>query len=106
MYNRTVCYWVKDSNSKVEVLHLALRDARLRHRGGHGVRHGYDPQVRGGGRLRAGSQPAIVDGQLHSGIAQGIGQALYEEAVYDEDGNLVTGTMVDYLIPGPLRYRT
>src|SRR3712207_8107983 len=32
--------------------------------------------------------------------SQGIGQALYEEAVYDEDGNLVTGTMVDYLIPG------
>jgi carbon-monoxide dehydrogenase large subunit len=44
--------------------------------------------------------PAIVDGQLHGGIAQGIGQALYEEAVYDDDGNLVTGTMVDYLIPG------
>jgi aerobic carbon-monoxide dehydrogenase large subunit len=44
--------------------------------------------------------PAIVDGQLHGGIAQGIGQALYEEAVYDEDGNLVTGTMVDYLVPG------
>jgi aerobic carbon-monoxide dehydrogenase large subunit len=44
--------------------------------------------------------PAIVDGQLHGGIAQGIGQALYEEALYDEDGNLVTGTMVDYLIPG------
>src|SRR5688500_9778647 len=44
--------------------------------------------------------PAIVDGQLHGGIAQGIAQALYEEAVYDEDGNLVTGTMVDYLIPG------
>jgi aerobic carbon-monoxide dehydrogenase large subunit len=41
-----------------------------------------------------------VDGQLHGGIAQGIGQALYEEAVYDDDGNLVTGTMVDYLIPG------
>jgi carbon-monoxide dehydrogenase large subunit len=44
--------------------------------------------------------PAIVDGQLHGGIAQGIAQALYEEAVYDEDGNLVTGTMVDYLVPG------
>jgi aerobic carbon-monoxide dehydrogenase large subunit len=44
--------------------------------------------------------PDIVDGQLHGGIAQGIAQALYEEAVYDEDGNLVTGTMVDYLIPG------
>ena len=44
--------------------------------------------------------PEIVNGQLHGGIAQGIAQALYEEAVYDEDGNLVTGTMVDYLIPG------
>jgi carbon-monoxide dehydrogenase large subunit len=44
--------------------------------------------------------PAIVDGQLHGGITQGIAQALYEEVVYDEDGNLVTGTMVDYLIPG------
>ena len=44
--------------------------------------------------------PAIVDGQLHGGIAQGIAQALYEEAVYDEDGNPLTGTMVDYMIPG------
>ncbi len=44
--------------------------------------------------------PTIVDGQLHGGIAQGIAQALYEEAVYDEDGNLTTGSMVDYLIPG------
>ena len=44
--------------------------------------------------------PAIVDGQLHGGIAQGVGQALYEEAVHDADGNLVTGTMVDYLVPG------
>jgi len=44
--------------------------------------------------------PQIVDGQLHGGIAQGIAQALYEEAVYDEDGNLVTGSMVDYLVPG------
>jgi carbon-monoxide dehydrogenase large subunit len=44
--------------------------------------------------------PTIVDGQLHGGIAQGIAQALYEEAVYDEEGNLTTGTMVDYLIPG------
>jgi carbon-monoxide dehydrogenase large subunit len=44
--------------------------------------------------------PTIVDGQLHGGIAQGIAEALYEEAVYDEDGNLVTGSMVDYLVPG------
>lgn len=44
--------------------------------------------------------PAIVDGQLHGGIAQGIAQALYEEAVYDDEGNLRTGTMMDYMIPG------
>ena len=44
--------------------------------------------------------PPIVDGQLHGGIAQGVAQALYEEAVYDEEGNLTTGSMVDYLIPG------
>jgi len=44
--------------------------------------------------------PIIVDGQVHGGIAQGIAQALYEEAIYDEDGMLVTGSMVDYMIPG------
>ena len=44
--------------------------------------------------------PTIVDGQLHGGIAQGVAQALYEEAVFDEEGNLTTGSMVDYLIPG------
>jgi len=43
--------------------------------------------------------PAIVDGQLHGGIAQGIAQALYEEAVYDEEGNPLTTTMADYMIP-------
>ena len=43
--------------------------------------------------------PLIVEGQVHGGLAQGIAQALYEEAVYDEDGNLVTGSLVDYLVP-------
>jgi carbon-monoxide dehydrogenase large subunit len=43
--------------------------------------------------------PVIVDGQVAGGIAQGIAQALYEEAVYDEDGNLLTGSMVNYLVP-------
>jgi carbon-monoxide dehydrogenase large subunit len=43
--------------------------------------------------------PLIVEGQVHGGIAQGIGQALYEEGLYDADGNLTTGTFVDYLIP-------
>ncbi|MGH3401580.1 MAG: xanthine dehydrogenase family protein molybdopterin-binding subunit [Streptosporangiaceae bacterium] len=43
--------------------------------------------------------PLIVEGQVHGGIAQGIGQALYEEGVYDDDGNLVTTTLADYLVP-------
>ena len=43
--------------------------------------------------------PLIVEGQVHGGIAQGIAQALYEEAVYDEAGNLLTTTLADYLVP-------
>ena len=43
--------------------------------------------------------PLLVDGQVHGGIAQGVGQALCEQAVYDEDGQLVTGTFMDYALP-------
>jgi carbon-monoxide dehydrogenase large subunit len=43
--------------------------------------------------------PKVVDGQIHGGVAQGIAQALWEEAVYDNDGNLVTGSMVNYMVP-------
>ncbi|MEW2269107.1 xanthine dehydrogenase family protein molybdopterin-binding subunit [Streptomyces griseofuscus] len=43
--------------------------------------------------------PMIVEGQVHGGLAQGIAQALYEEAVYDDEGNLVSGSMADYLVP-------
>ncbi|TDD66903.1 xanthine dehydrogenase family protein molybdopterin-binding subunit [Jiangella aurantiaca] len=43
--------------------------------------------------------PLIVEGQVHGGVAQGIAQALFEEARYDEDGNLMTGTFVEYTIP-------
>ncbi len=43
--------------------------------------------------------PIIVDGQVHGGIAQGLGQALYEDAVYDENGQLLTGEFMDYAIP-------
>jgi carbon-monoxide dehydrogenase large subunit len=43
--------------------------------------------------------PMIVDGQVHGGIAQGVGQALFEGAVYDEEGNLLTGSMTNYLVP-------
>jgi carbon-monoxide dehydrogenase large subunit len=43
--------------------------------------------------------PLIVDGQVHGGVAQGIGAALYEEIVYDTDGQLHTASLVDYLVP-------
>lgn len=43
--------------------------------------------------------PLIVDGQVHGGVAQGLGQALWEQAVYDDNGQLVTGEMTDYVLP-------
>jgi len=43
--------------------------------------------------------PMIADGQLHGGIAQGVGQALWEEAVYSDDGQLLSGSMLDYAMP-------
>ena len=43
--------------------------------------------------------PLIVEGQVHGGLVQGIAQALWEEAVYDDNGTLVTGSFVDYTLP-------
>jgi aerobic carbon-monoxide dehydrogenase large subunit len=43
--------------------------------------------------------PVILQGQTHGGATQRLAQALYEEAVYDGEGNLVTGSLVDYLVP-------
>jgi carbon-monoxide dehydrogenase large subunit len=43
--------------------------------------------------------PLLVTGQVHGGVAQGLGQALYEQAVYDENGQLITGELMDYAIP-------
>jgi carbon-monoxide dehydrogenase large subunit len=43
--------------------------------------------------------PLIVEGQIHGGIVQGVAQALWEEAVYDEDGILKNPTLTDYLVP-------
>ena len=43
--------------------------------------------------------PVIVEGQVHGGVVQGIGQALWEEAVYDDNGQLLTGSLLDYAIP-------
>ena len=43
--------------------------------------------------------PLIVDGQVHGGIAQGLAQSLFEEAVYDENGQLITGELMEYAVP-------
>jgi carbon-monoxide dehydrogenase large subunit len=43
--------------------------------------------------------PMIVGGQVHGGIAQGIGQAMFEDAIYDEAGNMLTGSLLDYPLP-------
>jgi len=43
--------------------------------------------------------PMIVDGQIHGGLAQGIGQALLEGAIYDENGQLINGSYMDYVMP-------
>ena len=43
--------------------------------------------------------PVIVEGQLHGGIAQGLGSALGESLIYDESGQLLTGTLMDYPLP-------
>ena len=43
--------------------------------------------------------PTLVEGQVHGGLAQGISQALYEEVVYDEQGQLQSGSLMDYTIP-------
>src|SRR5881409_1780246 len=43
--------------------------------------------------------PIIVEGQVHGGVAQGVGGAMFEEMVYDDEGQLLTGSLMDYLIP-------
>lgn len=43
--------------------------------------------------------PLIVDGQIHGGLVQGIGQAMWEELIYNEDGQLITGSLMDYVMP-------
>jgi len=43
--------------------------------------------------------PMLVDGQIHGGIAQGMGQAMWEELIYNEEGQIVNGTMMDYALP-------
>ncbi len=48
--------------------------------------------------------PMIVEGQIHGGIVQGVGQALWEGAVYDDSGQLLTGSMMDYALPKALAF--
>ncbi len=43
--------------------------------------------------------PLLVEGQVHGGIAQGVGQAMYEQVIYGEDGQLLTATLTDYAVP-------
>ncbi|MEC7413246.1 MAG: molybdopterin cofactor-binding domain-containing protein, partial [Pseudomonadota bacterium] len=43
--------------------------------------------------------PLLASGQVHGGVVQGLGQALYEHAVYDDDGQLVSGSFMDYAMP-------
>ena len=43
--------------------------------------------------------PMVVEGQVHGGVTQGIGQALMEQAVYDDNGQLLTGSYMDYTMP-------
>jgi CO/xanthine dehydrogenase Mo-binding subunit len=43
--------------------------------------------------------PLILDGQIHGGVAQGIGNAFYEQLVYDDEGQLLSGSFMDYLLP-------
>jgi carbon-monoxide dehydrogenase large subunit len=43
--------------------------------------------------------PAVVDGQIRGGVAQGIGAVLYERAAYDDDANYLSSTFMDYLVP-------
>jgi carbon-monoxide dehydrogenase large subunit len=43
--------------------------------------------------------PLLVDGQLHGGIVQGLGQALFEEVIYEENGQLITGSLMSYALP-------
>jgi carbon-monoxide dehydrogenase large subunit len=46
--------------------------------------------------------PLLVNGQIHGGVAQGIGAALYEEIAYDQNGQLLSGSFINYLLPGSM----
>jgi carbon-monoxide dehydrogenase large subunit len=78
-----------------EVAREAYRGQRLPPGSEPGLeaRHVHEP------RNWAFSSPLLVDGQLHGGVAQGVGAALFEELPYDEDGHLQARTFMDYALP-------
>ena len=81
-------------------LHVPLRHTHLR--GGKWTPRAARSRSRSTWRWTTAARvinPLIVDGQVQGGIAQGLGQALLEEVVYDEDGQLLTGSLMDYAVP-------
>ena len=80
-------------------LHVPVRHAHRRGRDRRRDRQDRRRALHGGRRLRQRDQSDDRGGQVHGGIAQSIAQALYEETVYDESGQILTGTLVEYMIP-------
>ena len=78
---------------------IPLRRSHRRRRGRHGDRARRAASARRRRRRRHADQPAVAEGQVHGGIATGVAQALYEQVLYDEDGNPLTGTFVGYAFP-------
>ena len=79
---------------------LVAGHARLLGRGRRRDRAGARSSATSSSRTAArSSTPPIVEGQIRGGVAQGIGGVLYEHAAYDEDGQFLAGTFMDYLLP-------
>jgi carbon-monoxide dehydrogenase large subunit/6-hydroxypseudooxynicotine dehydrogenase subunit gamma len=74
-------------------MHLAAVEIDLETGGLEIVRYGVAYDV---GRA---INPMLVGGQIQGGVAQGVGGALFEELIYDESGNLLSGSLMDYLLP-------
>jgi len=100
---RTAAHRRAGLEGKDLLLAAALDFASGMHAGDRGDRPGHrrgaHPAVRGAARLRAAHQPAIVGGQIHGGVAQGVGGALYERMVYDAEGQLLNASFMDFLMP-------
>ena len=86
-------------HARVDLLHLVERLPHLRVRGRSRHRSGRDPALRRERGLRRDDQPNVVEGQIAGGVVQGIGGVLYEHLPYDDAGNPLATTFVDYLLP-------